>query len=310
MPEPLGFWEPGPTDLELTPDIVRDVLREQFPELPATSVEAMGEGWENQTFLIDHHVVFQFPRQLDGGGGFEWEDGVHTLVASFIGDRPAIPRFSRWGRPSPRFGCRFVGYEVVPGVAANDPSVRLNPALADDIGSVLSRLHAIPAEAAATVGVGAADPEKADLVGGLKRVRHWVDTIPEMRTNLPELCAWLDSVRQPPDPYAGPPRFIHDDFQMEHVLVDRTMGRLSGIIDWGPGLGDPVRDFVYVFLHGGWSFFQRALDVYDLPLDAEFVDRTLFSARLGALYWLAYTLTHAGSIQEVVATARRVLELE
>jgi len=75
-------------------------------------------------------------------------------------------------------------------------------------------------------------------------------------------------------------------------------------------LGDPVRDFLYVLLHGGWSFFQRALDAYEMPLDAEFVERTLFSARLGALYWLAYTLTHGGSISRGLATARRVFELE
>ncbi|MFL5613565.1 MAG: hypothetical protein ACJ796_07895 [Gemmatimonadaceae bacterium] len=60
-----------------------------------------------------------------------------------------------------------------------------------------------------------------------------------------------------------------------------------------------------MLLHGGWSFFQRALDAYDLPLDAEFVERTLFSARIGVLYWLGHTLTRGGSILEVVATARR-----
>ena len=310
MSQSLGFWEAGPTDYELSPEIVGDIVRTQFPDIPAVTVAPMDEGWENQTFLVDGHLVFQFPRHVDGVGGFDWEHGVNELVASVIGDRVGIPRFTRWGQPSPRYPRLFVGYELVPGVAANNPSVPLNPALADDIGVVLARLHAIPPEAATAVGAGTADPEKSDLVAGLERVRHWVNTMPEIRRKLPELCAWLDGVRQAPDPYAGPPRFIHDDFQMEHVLVHPTTGRLTGIIDWGPGLGDPMRDFSYVLLHGGWSFFHRALAAYDLPLDAEFIDRTLFSARLGALYWLAYSLTHAGSIPDALATAHRVLVLD
>ena len=96
---------------------------------------------------------------------------------------------------------------------------------------------------------------------------------------------------------------------MEHVLVDPLTGRLSGIIDWGPDLGDPARDFSYVLLHGGWPFLQRALAAYDLPLDAEFAERTLFSARLGALDWLGYAITHGGSTSRDLATVRRVFEL-
>jgi hypothetical protein len=56
-----------------------------------------------------------------------------------------------------------------------------------------------------------------------------------------------------------------------------------------------MRDFSYVLIHGGWSFFHRALDAYDLPLDADFVERTLFSARLGAINYLGYTISRGGS---------------
>ena len=305
-----SFGKPGPPDHDVTPEIAGDIVRAQFPDIPAATVAPMDDGWEHQTFLIDGHLVFQFPRHVEGVGSFDWEHGINELVASVIGDLVGVPRFTRWGQPSPRYPRLFVGYELVPGVAANSPSVSLNPALADDIGRVLTRLHAVPPDAAAAVGAGTADPAKSDLGTALVRVRHWVDTKPEMRRILPDLCTWLDGVRHAPDPYAGQPRFIHDDLQMEHVLVHPTTGRLTGIIDWGPGLGDPMRDFSYVLLHGGWSFFHRALAAYDLPLDEEFVNRTLFSARLGALYWLAYTLTHGGSIPDLVATAHRVLVLD
>jgi aminoglycoside phosphotransferase (APT) family kinase protein len=303
----IGFYEPPPTDRELTPEIVRDVVREQFPDLPVASVRQRGEGWEHETYLVDDHVVFRFPRQA-GGADFEWEEGLHALVDSVIGNIVGIPRITRWGRPSARFPYEFAGHELIPGVPANDPSVRLNPALADDIGRVLARLHEIPPDAAVAAGAGAAEPHKADLAAGLEQVRRWVSELPEIRRHAPEPCTWLRNAPRPPDAYRGPPRFIHDDFQMEHVLVNQTTGRLSGIIDWGGGLGDPARDFGYALLHGGWSFFQRAVNAYDLPVDAEFVERTLFSARLGALGWFADAVKRGGDTARYLAIVRRVFE--
>ncbi|HEV3485891.1 MAG TPA: phosphotransferase [Vicinamibacterales bacterium] len=305
----IGFYEPPPTD-RLTADVVRDVIREQFPELAADTVEPMGEGWENETYLVDGRVVFQFPRYADDAGVFEWEARVQALVASVIGDMVGIPRITRWGRPSARFPYAFAGYDVIQGVAANDPSVRLNPALADDIGRVLSRLHAIPADVAAAAGVGTADPADVDLAAALLRVRRWVSEVPEIRDHAHDPCTWLDRVPRAPDRYRGMLRCIHADFQMEHVLVSQTTGRLSGIIDWGPVLCEPAPDFSYVLLHGGWSFFQRAVAAYDLPLDAEFAERTLFSARLCALGWLADAVKRGRSPSRDLAIVRRAFELE
>ena len=91
----IGFYEPPPTDRDLTPKIVRDVVREQFPELAVATIEPLGEGWEHETYLVDDHVVFRFPRQA-GGDYFEWEEGVHALVSSVIGDIAGIPRITRY----------------------------------------------------------------------------------------------------------------------------------------------------------------------------------------------------------------------
>jgi len=310
MSESIRFYEAPPIDRELTREMVREVVSEQFPELAGATVERLGEGWEHETYLVDDRVVFRFPRQAGGGDGFEWEEGLHALVASVIGDLVGIPRITRWGRPSAHFPYPFAGHDLIPGVAANDSLAPFNPALADDIGRVLGRLHAIPPEVAAAAGAGAADAHKSDMSAGLVRVRFRVNELPEIRRLCPNPCAWLDNIVGVPAPYSGPPRFIHDDFQPEHVLVNPATGRLSGIIDWGAGLGDPARDFGYMLLLGGWSFFQRALRAYDLPLDADFAERTLFGARLGSLDWLGYSITHGGHTAGDLATVQRVFELE
>ena len=106
MTESVGFYEPPPIDRELTAEIVRSVVREQFPELAVATVEPLGDGWENDTYLVDGHIVFQFPRQA-GGDSFEWEERMHTFVASAIGDIARVPRITRWGRPSAGIGARW-----------------------------------------------------------------------------------------------------------------------------------------------------------------------------------------------------------
>ena len=59
----------------------------------------------------------------------------------------------------------------------------------------------------------------------------------------------------------------------------------------------------YVLIHGGWSFFQRALD-------AELAERILFSARLGAIHYLGYTLSQGGNPSRDLLRVRQVFTLE
>jgi aminoglycoside phosphotransferase (APT) family kinase protein len=305
----VGFYAPPPTDRALTADAVRDVVRAQFPELAVDTLERLGDGWEHEVYLVDGRVAFRFPRYADVGRGFAFEERRLALVASVVGDVVGIPRITRWGRPSVRFPHPFAGHALIPGVAASDPDVPLAPLLADDLGRVLARVHAIPAAASAAAGIDVSVVQRTDLPVAREQIRRWVREVPESARLAPAPCAWLEDAPAPPRAYDGPPRFLHDDLQMEHIIVDRATGRLSGIIDWGGAFGDPARDFSYVLLHGGWSFFERSVRAYDLALDEAFAERTLFSARLGAIAWLADALKRGASTSRELAIVRRVFEL-
>jgi aminoglycoside phosphotransferase (APT) family kinase protein len=104
----------------------------------------------------------------------------------------------------------------------------------------------------------------------------------------------------PPAEYAAAPRFIHDDFQPEHIIVHVDSGRLSGIIDWGAALGDPAQDFSFVAAWRGWDFTRSVLEAYHGIVDADFVGRLLFLGRVRALGWLAY------EVQMGIDTSRTV----
>jgi len=309
MTEPDGFYVAPPVDRALTVDDVRDVVREQFPELAVATIERLGDGWEHEAYLVDERVVFRFPRYADVGRGLVANERRLALVASAVGDVVGIPRITRWGTPSPRFPHPFAGHDVIPGLDASDPRVPPNAALADDLGRALTRIHAISAADAAAAGVDTSVVHWTDLDAASQQVRGWIDAVPEIRTLAPAACAWLEGTPRQPRAFDGTPRFIHDDLQMEHVIVDPATGRLSGIIDWGGQLGDPARDFSYVLLHGGWPFFQRAMAAYDLPLDAAFAERTLFSARLGAIAWLADAVKRGRSPSRELAIVPRVFEI-
>lgn len=300
----MGFFDPPPSDRELNDDIVRDVVRDQFPPLAVQSVEYLGSGWENDAYLVNHHLVLRFPRYADVARGFEREDRLLTLVAAAAGASVGIPRITLWGKPSARFPHPFVGHDLIPGVAADDPSVPWAPELADDLGRALTRIHSIPAALADDVDVVHVAVSCREPLDELRRQMHLV---PEIGDIAPRGCAWLDAGPVVPADYVGPPRFIHNDFSADHIIVSRTTGRLSGIIDWSDAaLGDPAQDFSYLLLCRGWSFLQRALDAYGLPLDAAFSERSIFLARVRALGWLADAIKRRGSTTPSLEIVRRV----
>ncbi len=111
------------------------------------------------------------------------------------------------------------------------------------------------------------------------------------RDFVPEAYAWLLGHPAVPSDYPGPPRFIHKDFSLRHILIDSETGRLNGIIDWSDvALGDPALDFVSLVLWRGWDFTDSVIRLYRPALDHGFRDRLRFLARTLAVKWLADAL--------------------
>src|SRR5947207_12549112 len=112
-----AFAERQEYDPELHLDIVRDVVREQFPQFAVRSVEHLGSGWACDAYLVDDAMVFKFPRHAAAERDLNRIDRIQTLVASAAGTDVGIPRITLWGTPSARFPHRFVGHRLIRGVA-------------------------------------------------------------------------------------------------------------------------------------------------------------------------------------------------
>ena len=283
MSQSEGFVDPPTPDRELSVEIVREVLREQFPQLAVQSVEYLASGWRNDAYLVDQHLVVRFPQYAAAADGLEAQARQLDLVAAAAGGLFAVPRITLWGEPSARFPHRFAGHELIPGAPIYDPRAPRAPELADDLGRALTRIHSIPAELAERSGVGVQATQYAEP---LDQLRGMMPLVPQLEDLAPDVWAWFDAGPAVPRDYSGPPRFIYG-VSPHHVMVDLDTGRLSGLIDCDARLGDPADDLSELVLIRGPAFLRRALESYALPVDPELVDRAIFLGRVRALAWLA-----------------------
>jgi aminoglycoside 2''-phosphotransferase len=278
----VAFAERQEYDPELPLDIVREAVREQFPQFGLRSVEHLGSGCAYDAYAVDDAMVFKFPRHAEAAHDLDRIDRIQNLVASAVGTDFGIPRITLWATPSARFPHRFVGHPLIRGAQAWD--VRETPELADDLGRALARIHSIPVSAGRGLDLPLAEDHCRTA---LDEVRQEVSAVPEIEKIASIECEWLKRLSATPNDWPSVPRVIHGDLVPRHIIVSETTGRLSGIIDWSPVLGDPAQDFSYLLFCRSLSFLRRTLDAYELEVDPAFVERTVFFARLHALGWLA-----------------------
>ncbi|MEX0875812.1 MAG: phosphotransferase [Actinomycetota bacterium] len=269
-----------PADRPLDASIVAHILTDQFAELSASKVVPFGGGWNNDMFLVDDEWLFRFPRREQDVEFFEREVALLPLVGKVIGVR--IPVIEKLGAPGPHFPYPFGAYRLITGVAS-DEAPFLDESFAVELGGALSRLHAMDVSQFPPNPDGEWDtPED--------RQRWLLSDVELVRSRTPDDIHDLvepylqGSVAVPVDP--GLHCVIHNDIGDDHLIVDPSTGRLTGIIDWADMLiGDAARDFVPLVSHGD-SLFDRVIRHYDPPVESGFVERVNWMARVLHLCWL------------------------
>lgn len=279
------LFEPPPTDRELNEELVRLTLGHQFPELELGQVRRIGSGWEYDVYLIDDHLVVRFPRYADVARGLGRAEAILEFVASELPLGPSVPQITLRGEPGPHFPHSFFGHRLIPGIPASDAAAPISRTLAEDLGSALTLIHGVSTARASGLDLA---PQKWGCRSSFDALVKVLEEVPSVAALIPESVVWVGSSPEVPPEYPGPARFIHDDLQPEHIIVDTDTGRLSGVIDWGPALGDPAQDFSFLVATWGREFTDMVLDAYQGSVDSGFLPRVLFLGRVRALGWLAY----------------------
>ncbi|WP_328958628.1 aminoglycoside phosphotransferase family protein [Kitasatospora purpeofusca] len=175
------------------------------------------------------------------------EDGLtEARVLAHVGGRLPVPTPELHDAGEYENGWRYVlmsrlrGAELAPAWADLSPGGRER--IAVEAGETLAALHALdPGPLADVLGPGDwgafTDRQRAGAVGR-QRERclpdAWLERIPD----------FLDTADLPREPERV---LLHTEFMRQHLLLDPTTGRLSGLFDFEPAMiGDRAYDFVGV----------------------------------------------------------------
>ncbi|MEU1387319.1 MULTISPECIES: phosphotransferase [unclassified Nonomuraea] len=244
------------TEIEITADLVRDLLQEQHPDLAGLAVREVAGGWGNQMWRLGDELAVRMQR-MDPTPEFQLKERRWLPVLAPRLPLP-VPVPVRFGEPSGRFPKHWTVMTWVPGEPLDHGSISRGAHAADTLAGFLRALHVeAPAEAPASADLGA-PPERC--TSGFEQFLQAVD--PDAVGDVGAVRAvWADAVAAPA--WEGPPVWVHGDLHPANVVV--SDGTLAGIVDFGSLFaGDPAWDLAAAWVLLPADTAARFFDAYGL----------------------------------------------
>ncbi|MFC9506186.1 aminoglycoside phosphotransferase family protein [Streptomyces sp. NPDC057002] len=240
------------TEIEITADLVRNLLQEQHPDLAGLAIREVAGGWGNQMWRLGDELAVRMQR-MDPTPALQLKERRWLPVLAPRLPLP-VPTPVRLGEPSERFPKHWTVMTWVSGEPLDHVSINRGAHAADTLAGFLRALHVeAPAEAPIPTDRGA---HPRDCTDGFDHFLHAValdDLADDVR------AVWDDAVAAPE--WEGPPLWVHGDLHPANVVV--SDGTLSGIVDFGDMFaGDPALDLAaaWVLLPTGTA--SRFFDTY------------------------------------------------
>ncbi|GAB2921857.1 aminoglycoside phosphotransferase family protein [Streptomyces mayteni] len=261
------------TEIEITGELLRDLLRDQHPDLADRPVRLGARGWDNQLWRLGEDLAVRVPWATEAADALVRKE--YTWLPGLAPGLPLpVPVPQRLGEPSERFPRPWIVTTWVPGTPADLAPATRGEQAADALAAFLTALHR-PAPAGAPAGRdrgGRLADHAGGFLDGLASAAEF-GLIPD-----PEAvrAVWEDAVAAPA--WAGPPVWLHADLHAANVLTED--GALCGVIDFGDlCAGDPACD-----LGAGWALLpDGAIDRFHAAYRPALDDATLRRARGWAL---------------------------
>jgi aminoglycoside phosphotransferase (APT) family kinase protein len=220
---------------DLTADLIRDLLRDQHPDLAELPLREVDGGWGNQMWRLGNDLAVRIQR-MDTDPDHHYKE--RRWLPHLAPRLPLpIPVPVRHGVPSERYAKIWTVMTWVPGEPQDHASITRGDHAADTLAAFLRALHlAAPADAPADTGRGAHPKDRTSdfnqLVEALDADTIGAD-VADMR------AVWHDAVTAPA--WSGEPVWVHGDLHPANVIV--ADGTLAGVVDFDALFaGDPAVD--------------------------------------------------------------------
>ncbi|MER5385171.1 aminoglycoside phosphotransferase family protein [Streptomyces sp. NPDC002688] len=230
------------TGMDIAEDLIRDLLREQHPDLADRPLKLGARGWDNQVWRLGDDLAVRMPWATQSADALLRKE--HTWLPILAPRLPLpIPVPQRLGEPSERFPRPWLVTTWVPGEPADRaPATRATDA-AVTLAAFLTALHR-PAPDRAPAGRDRggplADTEEPFTQGLASAAERGLIRDPDAVR-----AVWENAAAAPG--WAGPSLWLHGDLHPANVLT--TNGTFSGVIDFGDLFaGDPACDLAAAWI--------------------------------------------------------------
>ena len=233
-------------ETEITEGLIRELLREQPPDLAELPLREVAGGWGNQMWRLGDELAVRIQRMETSPEHQLKERRWLPLLAPRL--PLPIPVPVRSGGPCARFPKLWTVMTWVPGLPLDRGSITRGEHAADTLAAFLRALHvAAPADAPTGTDRGA---HPKDCTGGFTRFFDAVDADAIGSDAAGVRAVWDDAVAAAR--WEGPPVWVHGDLHPANVVV--ADGTLAGVVDFGDLFaGDPAWDLAaaWVLLPAG-----------------------------------------------------------
>jgi aminoglycoside phosphotransferase (APT) family kinase protein len=276
----MTYAEAAPAP-EITAELIRDLLRDQHPDLAGHPVRLGARGWDNQLWRLGDDLAVRLPWATGAADALLRKE--HAWLPGLAPRLPLpVPVPRRLGEPSARFPRPWLVTTWVPGTPADRAPATDAARAADALAAFLTALHRPAPDDAPTGRARGGSPAAADayVTEHLARAVEY-GLIPDPGA---VRAVWEDAAAAPT--WAGPPVWLHADLHPANVLT--ADGTFCGVIDFGDlCAGDPACD-----LAAAWTLLpdaaatERCLAAYGPGVDDAMLRRARGWAVLRALVCL------------------------
>jgi aminoglycoside phosphotransferase (APT) family kinase protein len=229
-------------EIEITAELVRDLVRDQHPDLADHPVRLGSHGWDNQLWRLGDDLAVRLPwASRDADALLRKEHAWVPVLASRLPLPVPVPQ--RFGEPSERFPRPWLITTWVPGTPADCTPVTRAADAAESLAAFLTALHQ-PAPNSAPAGRDRGGP-LADRAEGFAKMLASAAERGLIRDLDAVNAVWHDAVTAPP--WTGPALWIHADLHPANVVT--ADGSFCGVIDFGDlCAGDPACDLAAAWI--------------------------------------------------------------